>query len=35
MSDIASENKSHTVIFPVPVDLMGSLQEVVRQMAQK
>lgn len=35
MSDIASENKSHTVIFPVPVDLMGSLQEVVRRMAQK
>lgn len=35
MSDIASEDKSHTVIFPVPVDLMGSLQEVVRRMAQK
>lgn len=35
MSDIASEDKSHTIVFPIPVDLMGSLQEVVKQMVQK
>jgi len=31
MSDIASEDKSHTVVFPLPMDLIGPLQAVLGQ----
>lgn len=36
MSDIASENKSHTVIFPLPMDIVGPFQNLLAQyMANK
>jgi len=31
MSDIASEDKSHTIVFPLPLDLISPLQEWVKQ----
>jgi regulator of protease activity HflC (stomatin/prohibitin superfamily) len=31
MSEIASENKSHTIVFPLPIDLISPLQEWLNQ----
>ncbi|MEN8215270.1 MAG: slipin family protein [Pseudomonadota bacterium] len=35
MSDIASEDKSHTIVFPLPMDLIGPLQALVGQQLAK
>ncbi len=32
MSDIASDSKSHLIVFPLPIDLMKSLQKVMENM---
>lgn len=29
MNDIATKNTSHTIVFPIPLDLIGSLQELL------
>jgi regulator of protease activity HflC (stomatin/prohibitin superfamily) len=31
MSDIASGNKAHTIVFPIPMDLIGPLQKLLEQ----
>jgi len=35
MSDIASKDKTHTIAFPIPVDLFGSLKELLNQYVAK
>lgn len=37
MSDIASQDKTHTIVFPLPMDLISPLQELIKQqsLAQK
>jgi len=35
MSDIASEDKSHTIVFPLPMDLIGPLQALLGQQLAK
>ncbi len=31
MNDIASKNSSHTIVFPIPIDLINSLQSLLKQ----
>jgi len=35
MNDIASEGKSHTIIFPLPMDFIGTLADVRNQQLTK
>jgi len=35
LNDIASEDKSHTIVFPLPMDLITPLQKLVSQQAAK
>lgn len=35
MNDIASDAKSHTIVFPLPMDLIGPLQELLGQQLAK
>ena len=37
MNDIASQDKTHTIVFPLPMDLISPLQELIKQqtLAQK
>ncbi len=35
MSDIASQDKSHTIVFPLPMDLIGPLQALLGQQLAK
>ena len=37
MNDIASQDKTHTIVFPLPMDLISPLQELVKKqtLAQK
>ncbi len=34
MNDIATKNTSHTIVFPIPLDLIGSLQELLKQKSR-
>jgi len=34
MNDIASESKTNTIIFPLPIDLMGPLQSLLKKYAE-
>lgn len=35
MSDIASQDKTHTLVFPIPMDFIGPLQELITQKLSK
>ena len=35
MSDIASQDKTHTIVFPIPMDLMSPLQKLLQQQLAK
>lgn len=35
MSDIANKDKTHTLIFPLPIDLMVPIQELLTKLAKK
>lgn len=35
MSDIANEAKTHTIVFPLPIDLISPLQEILAQQLAK
>lgn len=35
MSDIANESKSHTVVFPLPIDLVSATQEILEKQLDK
>jgi regulator of protease activity HflC (stomatin/prohibitin superfamily) len=35
MNDIASDSKTHTIVFPLPMDLIGPLQELLGQQLAK
>ena len=35
MSDIANKDKTHTIVFPLPMDLISPLEDLIKQRVQK